>query len=61
MTVDGRPLKICFLSYRSNPETNKYKRYYGRVEVAPAKNLVVTVYADLNARNILVGEETATA
>ncbi len=35
----------------NNPETNKYKRYYGRVEVVPMKDLVVTVYADLNAKN----------
>jgi hypothetical protein len=32
----------------NKPETDKYKRFYGLVELDPSGNLVITVYADYN-------------
>jgi len=37
----------------NNPETNKYKRYYGRVEALMIENTTISLYADLNARSPL--------
>ncbi len=34
----------------NRPETDKYKRFYAHLQFKPAQNILVTLYADFNAR-----------
>jgi hypothetical protein len=34
----------------NSPETDKYKRFYGHLQILPIKNLTVTLYGDLKAK-----------
>jgi len=34
----------------NKPEVDKYKRYYGHIQILPLKHLYITLYADFNSR-----------
>ena len=61
VSLNGKIMDDGMLNYKvmigngssNSPETNKYKKYYARVESTPFKKLVVTAYADLAARGTI--------
>jgi hypothetical protein len=64
--IDNKGLFKYWLMYGNNnagtPENDKYKRYFAQIEVSPVKNLVLTLYSDLQTRSkfantFVVGEK----
>jgi hypothetical protein len=45
----------------STPENNKFKRYYGHLEILPLKDLTMTLYADYHSRQNIADAYTAGA
>jgi hypothetical protein len=56
--IDNKGLFKYWLMYGNNnagtPESDKYKRYFAQIEVSPVKNLVLTLYSDLQSKNKIV-------
>lgn len=52
--IDSSGVIKYWLMYGNNsagkPESDKYKRFYGHVEVTPVKNLSITAYADYQTK-----------